>query len=162
MGDQLNQFNIRVYGLIINGKREILITDEFRFGMRMTKFPGGGLKYGEGTIDCLKRECREELDQDIVVIRHYYTTDYFQPTELLKQEQQLISIYYLIKPKNAGKIPVTDNLFDFQDQEGSQTFRWVNIPGLMPDELTFPIDRKVLEMLKSDIGNEFFVKRMGF
>lgn len=162
MGNQLNQFNIRVYGLAINAKREILLTDEFRLGMRMTKFPGGGLEFGEGTIDCLKRECREELGQDIEVARHFYTTDYFQPTELLEIQQQLISIYYLIKPEDPGKIPVTDKIFDFRDQEGAQTFRWVNIPGLLPEELTFPIDRKVLEMLQSEIGNEFFIQRMDF
>ncbi len=36
-------FNIRVYALLINEKNEVLITDEFRFGKEMTKFPGGGL-----------------------------------------------------------------------------------------------------------------------
>ena len=52
-------FNIRVYALLINEKNEVLITDEFRFGKEVTKFPGGGLHWGEGTIDCLQRECRE-------------------------------------------------------------------------------------------------------
>jgi len=44
----------------------------------MTKFPGGGLQFGEGTIDCIKREFREELGCEIGVLKHFYTTDYFQ------------------------------------------------------------------------------------
>lgn len=162
MSDPLNQFNIRVYGIAINKKREVLLTDEFRLGMRMTKFPGGGLQFGEGTLDCLRRECREELNQDIEIIRHYYTTDYFQPTELLEQRQQLISIYYLIRPEHPEKIPVTDIRFDFEDVDGAQTFRRVNLPGLNSREMTFPVDRKVVEMLKSEVRNKFFARRMGF
>ena len=42
------KFNIRVYGLLINDRNEILVSDEFRMGVFMTKFPGGGLKFGEG------------------------------------------------------------------------------------------------------------------
>ena len=48
------RFNIRVYGFLID-EGCILVTDEFRLGIFMTKFPGGGLIYGEGMIDCLKR-----------------------------------------------------------------------------------------------------------
>lgn len=61
---EISKVNIRVYGLIFC-KGLLLITDEFRLGMPMTKFPGGGLIKGEGTIDCLKRECMEELGQEI-------------------------------------------------------------------------------------------------
>jgi 8-oxo-dGTP pyrophosphatase MutT (NUDIX family) len=50
-------FNIRVYGLVIR-QGKVLLTDEIRFGIPMTKFPGGGLKPGEGTVDCLRREMR--------------------------------------------------------------------------------------------------------
>ncbi len=50
------KFTIRVYGLFTNDQNEILITDEFQLNTQMTKFPGGGLHFGEGTMDCLKRE----------------------------------------------------------------------------------------------------------
>lgn len=88
-------FTIRIYGLIINQNNEILISDEFQLGTKMTKFPGGGLESGEGTIDCLKREFREECNgQELENIRHFYTTDYYQKA-LFYEKTQLLSIYYL-------------------------------------------------------------------
>ena len=68
--NQINKFTIRVYGIIINQKNEILISDEFQLGTKMTKLPGGGLEFGEGTIDCIKREFREECNgQELKNIR---------------------------------------------------------------------------------------------
>ncbi len=66
-----NKFNIRVYGLLFNDQGDILVSDEERFGNRFTKFPGGGLEFGEGLSDCLKREFIEELNQNIEVINHF-------------------------------------------------------------------------------------------
>jgi ADP-ribose pyrophosphatase YjhB (NUDIX family) len=75
----MNKFVIRVYALIINPSHEVLLTDEYQLNTIMTKFPGGGLEFGEGTIECLKREIAEECNgQQIENIRHYYTTDFFQ------------------------------------------------------------------------------------
>ena len=54
------EFTIRVYGLIFNERKEILLSDEFQLNTKMTKFPGGGLEFGEGTISCLEREFEEE------------------------------------------------------------------------------------------------------
>jgi 8-oxo-dGTP diphosphatase len=147
------KFNIRVYGLVINEFDQILVTDEFRLGMRMTKFPGGGLKFGEGMIDCLKREFREELEQEIEVADHFYTTEFFQLTRLLKEPQQLISIYYRVKPESPEKIRTTQKQFDFDDVDGAQAFRWFDLKTVTTDELTFPIDKKVLEMLLKLYGN---------
>jgi 8-oxo-dGTP diphosphatase len=139
-------FNIRVYGILINKYGKVLVTDEFRKGMKMTKFPGGGLDYGEGTIECLKRECQEELDTEIEIINHYYTTDFFQKSAF--DDKQLISIYYEIAVPDLNKLIITDDKFNFQEKEGSQTFRWMTIDSDLETELTFPVDKIVAGILK--------------
>ena len=148
MADPDYRFNIRVYGIIQNNKDEILITDEFQLDQRMTKFPGGGLKYGEGTIDCLRREMREECnEQEIKNIRQYYTTDFFQPT-LLYKNQQLISIYYFAELKGSPVFRISEKAFDFAEMKnGNQSFRWVKINSLNPDDFSFPIDKFVVRKI---------------
>ncbi|MBS2213431.1 NUDIX domain-containing protein [Carboxylicivirga mesophila] len=143
-------FNIRVYGLLINTLKQVLITDEYRMGMYMTKFPGGGLEYGEGTIECLKREFKEELDINVSIKAHFYTTDYFQKALFFK-DMQLISIYYLVESTDIDKIPTTSVINQIPKVEGAQAFRWVAIESLTPDKFTFPIDQKVLELLKATL-----------
>ena len=82
------EFIIRVYGIIRNEKNEVLISDEFQLGMKMTKFPGGGLHFGEGTLNCLRREFREECNgQEIVNPEHFYTTDFYQKALFYKNHQ---------------------------------------------------------------------------
>ena len=108
-----DKFVIRVYGLIINTKKEVLLSDEFQAGMKMTKFPGGGLEFGEGPIDCLKREFKEECNgQQISAIKHFYTTDFYQKA-LFFENHQLISIYYRDELKNPLRFTVSTIPFDF-------------------------------------------------
>ena len=140
-------FNLRVYGILINTNYEVLLTDEYRMNMFMCKFPGGGLEYGEGTIDCLKREFKEELNIEIEITNHFYTTDYFQKAVFF-DDIQLISIYYLVNTPEWEKIKTTNKAFNINPVEGEQSFRWIQIKDLNPDDLTFPIDKKVGKMLK--------------
>ena len=153
--NEIKHFNIRVYGLIINDRQEVLISDEFMLNRRMTKFPGGGMKFGEGTIDCLKREAMEEFGQDIEIIRHYYTTDFFQKA-LFYEDHQLISIYYQARFTEHPRFKISDKPFDFTtDVNGSISFRWAKIEEIDPEHLTFPIDRWVIKMLKEeDVRNK--------
>jgi len=58
---------LRVYGILINENKQVLVSDEFIRGHYYTKFPGGGLEFGEGTRDCLKREFKEEMDLSVAV-----------------------------------------------------------------------------------------------
>jgi ADP-ribose pyrophosphatase YjhB (NUDIX family) len=91
-------FNVRVYGLLILNE-QLLVSDEHIKGMDITKLPGGGLEFGEGTIDCVVREFKEELNLDIEVIDHFYTTDFFVNSAFSNQHQ-VISIYYTVKAIN--------------------------------------------------------------
>jgi ADP-ribose pyrophosphatase YjhB (NUDIX family) len=145
----MEQFVIRVYGLIINTKKEVLISDEYVLNTHMTKFPGGGLEFGEGTVDCLKREFREECNkQELTNIRHFYTTDLYQKA-LYYENAQLLSIYYLADLKAPVKFKITNKPFDFDIiDDWGQSFRWVQIREINEDEITFPIDRIVVKKLK--------------
>lgn len=142
-------FLIRVYGLIINANNEVLLSDEFRMDMKMTKFPGGGLEYGEGLIEGLKREFREECGgQELENIRHFYTTDFFQQA-LFFENTQLISVYYLADFKGPLQFKISTRPFDFETgHEQNQSFRWVKINALKKDDITFPIDKFVADKLK--------------
>lgn len=130
-------------------EHKVLVTDEFRMGMRMTKFPGGGHEWGEGIANTVIRECEEELGFKPIRIRHFYTTDFFIASAF-REEDQLISIYYLVELPEPEKIKVSSVAFDFVDEiDGAQIFRWIELKELVPDMLTFPIDQKVAAMLVS-------------
>lgn len=146
---QQSKFNVRVYGLLINSENQLLISDEEVNGTRFTKFPGGGLEYGEGLIDGLKREFLEECDLPIEVLGHFYTTDFFVASAF-GDGKQLISVYYLVKPLAPIVFKIKINEFDFEGQIGAnkQSFRWIDISGLDESLTTFPVDKHVVKLLK--------------
>ncbi len=139
-------FNIRVYGILIAEER-VLVTDEYRMGRSMTKLPGGGLQFGEGTIDAVKREFQEELGILVQVQKHFYTTDYFQPSAF-NSKQQVLSIYYIVSTEKPGFIPARTERNSFDEIiDGAQIFRWVALKDLTIGEFTFQIDQKVASLL---------------
>ena len=147
------KYNIRVYALIINARNEILLSDEFQLDMKMVKFPGGGMEHGEGTIDCLQREAMEEFGQSLINIRHFYTTDYYQQALFFK-DTQLVSIYYLADFSEDIRFRVSSKPFDIPEMKnGQQSFRWVPLSVVVEEDLTFPIDRKVIRLLKDQSGS---------
>ncbi|PKR80489.1 NUDIX hydrolase [Brumimicrobium salinarum] len=138
-------FNIRVYGILRNDKDEILLSDERRFGKRFTKFPGGGLEQGEGIKDCLIREFEEELNLPIEVKELIYLTDFYQPSAF-NENDQIISVYYSVFSPHLDLIQVKNTPFDFKENE-IESHRWMKLSELSTDEVTFPIDKHVVELL---------------
>lgn len=144
---------VRVYGLIFNTRKELLIADEYQQNMRMTKFPGGGLEPGEGTVDCLRREILEEMGMELTNVEHFYTTDFFQQA-LFYNNAQLISIYYTANLKNEEQLHHTNIPFDFKEEKnGALSLRWVNPLVFNANSLTFPIDKVALQKLQTLISN---------
>lgn len=146
-------FNVRVYGILIHDDK-VLVSDEYIKGMNITKLPGGGLEFGEGTLECVVREFKEELDLDIEVGEHFYTTDFFV-NSAFSVNNQVISIYYKVKPKaelnlfNLG-FKISNKPFDFEKiKEGAQTMRWVELNKISENDFTFIIDKRIGEMLNN-------------
>jgi 8-oxo-dGTP diphosphatase len=155
--NSINQFTIRVYGILKNENNRILLSDEFIRGDYFTKFPGGGMEFGEGTRDCLKREFKEETGLDVTVGEHIYTTDYFQ-TSAFNKRDQIISIYYFVhsnEPNELKKLETKTTVFDFKPHQVSdmnaqfELLRWIEWNDLTEDSVSLPIDKIVVRMLKS-------------
>lgn len=138
------QFNIRVYGILINYKKEVLLSDELRNGMAFTKFPGGGLEFGEGTIECLKREFQEELEINIEVKELFYCTDFYIHSAWNKNDQ-LLSIYYFVDYNLKNELKFAEYLFPLE-KEG-EYFKWISISEIQESDVTFPIDKLVVKKL---------------
>lgn len=149
-------FNLRVYGILINDKNQVLVSDELIRGEYITKFPGGGLEFGEGTKDCLKREFQEEMNLAVEVSDHLYTTDYFQ-VSAFNPQQQVISIYYYVNPLEEIKAPLRTKPFDFDEEQikiyeekkETETFRLINWDDFSRETVTLPIDKIVAGLIKS-------------
>ncbi|RAJ73475.1 ADP-ribose pyrophosphatase YjhB (NUDIX family) [Chitinophaga dinghuensis] len=143
-------FNVRVYGIMINEKKQVLVSDEYIRGGYYTKFPGGGLEFGEGTLECIVREWQEELGQDVKVVEHIYTTDFFQ-ISAFDNVTQIISIYYLVTPVSAFTAPTIDKPFDFVVPAGTEEMesaRWIDWEDFSSAAVTLPIDKVVADMVK--------------
>jgi 8-oxo-dGTP diphosphatase len=138
----MKRFNVRVYGICINERNEVLLSDESHQNVSFTKFPGGGLEFGEGTRDCLKREFLEEFNLEIEVGELFYLTDFFQ-VSAFSENDQVISIYYLIN----ADINELDYLIP--NHVGAEKLYWVKLSELSEQSVTFPIDKIVSEKLSA-------------
>lgn len=144
------RFMIRVYALIIHSDF-ILLSDENYDGFCMTKFPGGGVEYGEGIREALIREIQEEMQAEIIDLSHFYTTDFFQASAF-HNETQLISVYYLAAIKNVESFPAKASIIpNYPENKKIAHFRWFPLSKLTPDTLTFPIDKYVAKLLNGKL-----------
>ena len=148
-------FNIRVYGILSEPERGVLVSDEFIRGGYYTKFPGGGLEFGEGTRDCLKREFMEEMNLPVLVKELLYTTDFFQMSAF-NPEHQIISIYYKVQALEEISVPLREKPFEFDGRQmdvyrrtgETETFRFIPWNLFSGDAVTLPIDKVVAELVK--------------
>jgi 8-oxo-dGTP diphosphatase len=143
----MKHINVRVYGILIQDSN-VLVSDEYIKGNNITKFPGGGLEYGEGTKECLIREFKEELNLNIEILSHFYTTDFFVNSAFSNQSQ-IISVYYLVKPLGELDFSISKLVFDFKEvKEGAQSMRWIEIDKVSENDFTFIIDKHVADLLE--------------
>jgi len=147
--------SIRVYGILINEAKQILVSDEWIRGSYYTKFPGGGLEIGEGTRDCLKREFMEEMNLKVEPGEHIYTTDIYQQSAF-NTAHQILSIYYFAKALEPITVPLRTKPFDFDEQQLKmyettkqiETFRFVDWDQFNEAAVSLPLDKIVASIVK--------------
>ena len=117
------------------------------------------MELGEGTRDCLKREFKEEMDLEVEIGNHIYTTDFFQ-VSAFNPAHQIISIYYFAKALEPIKCPLRTSPFDFDENQmemyhktgETETFRFIEWQNVTPESVTLPIDRIVVQMLLNGLA----------
>lgn len=163
-------FNLRAYGVARHMGRVLVAEEPFQ-GSFVTKFPGGGVAFGEGPEDTLAREFREELDQSVQNLGHLYTTGHFVPS-LRGPEEQLVAIYYAVAlPSPQAAAPLDGSVREVRipkdNPQARQTdasrdaekgarphrsdpslwnrirFRWLPLRTLRPEVFDLPVDRLV-------------------
>lgn len=147
----ITRFNVRVYGILINENNQVLVSDELirKGSARVTKFPGGGLDFGEGLRDGLQREFMEEAGVQVSIGEHLYTTDFFVPSAF-DNDSQVIAIYYRVHCDAWRSIEASNKKFDFNVPSGmeAESFRWVDIKDLKDEvDITLPTDLAVVNLL---------------
>lgn len=131
------KLTLRVYVFLKNPKGEILLLDEKSGSHYFTKLPGGGLERGEGVLECLKRELKEELNIENVVLKQFYTSESFISSKL-HEDTQVIAVYYRGAIEST-KIQFNENETDLLDHH------WIPQNELTADHFTFPMDKDALE-----------------
>lgn len=150
--------NVRVYGILMHSDKKVLVSDEFIRGSYITKFPGGGLEFGEGTRDCLQREFMEEMGLKVEIGRHIYTTDFYQQSAF-NPAHQILSIYYEAIALEPIAAPIRTKPFDFDERQmdvykatgETETFRMIDWTVFSPESVTLPIDKIVAGMVKQGL-----------
>ena len=135
--EKIDRFNIRVYGLIIHDEKIMILREPYA-GEVFNKFPGGGLEFGEGLIDGLRRELKEELNLEFKDFQHFYTQDEFVRSRF-RQNEQLLTIYYKV------------NLDDISDLKQIDSeileIKWIYLKDLKANDLDLPVDKRVVQLL---------------
>lgn len=135
-------YNLRVYAVIIRDNA-VLVSDECRHGRCFTKFPGGGLQWGEGLKEALQRELQEEMALNAEVGDLFYVNDFFQ-ISAFRDTEQLLSFYFSVDEIDLSQLSIEA---EFNPVEGQEKFRWISLADLNDADMTFPIDKEVIQLI---------------
>ncbi|MCE5299610.1 MAG: NUDIX hydrolase [Spirochaetia bacterium] len=94
---------IRVAGIVLNQKNELLLVNHRKNGRSYWLFPGGGVEHGEDIETALKREFYEELTAEIKKVGHLVLA---HDTIYPDKSRHIINLYFFVELKKGCKIDV--------------------------------------------------------
>ena len=139
--DDIDEEVIRVKGLIINSKKEILLG----YANNIYQFPGGHLEFGETIKECLKREIKEEtgMEVDLNLINPFMMIKYYTKNYFNSGKNRCNKIYYFVIKTNYTK----------EEKEGNYTVRYIKLDDveeeLIDNANKYPRNKNIVyEMLQ--------------
>ena len=133
----IDKINVRVYAAAVKDKKVLVLFEEYA-GEYLMKLPGGGLEFGEGVLDCLRREFDEELNVKINVIEHLYTQEDFLVSRF-RANEQLLTLYYIVEIVDETEFLIVDPCIEKAE--------WISLET-EENPFTLPVDQIVFEVLK--------------
>lgn len=133
----IDKINVRVYAAAVKDKKVLVLFEEYA-GEYLMKLPGGGLEFGEGVLDCLRREFDEELNVKINVIEHLYTQEDFLVSRF-RANEQLLTLYYIVEIVDETEFLIMDPCIEKAE--------WISLET-EENPFTLPVDQIVFEVLK--------------
>lgn len=133
----IDKINVRVYAAAVKDKKVLVLFEEYA-GEYLMKLPGGGLEFGEGVLDCLRREFDEELNIKINVIEHLYTQEEFLVSRF-RANEQLLTLYYVVEIVDETEFLIMDPCIEKAE--------WISLET-EENPFTLPVDQIVFEILK--------------
>lgn len=125
-----------VGALIFNSAGEVLMIRTQKWS-GLWGIPGGKIKYGESSVDALRREIKEETDLDIDDIRFVLVQDCIHSKEFYREAHFLLLNYTCQARGGTVKL-----------NEEAEEFRWVKLPEAMGMKLNTPT-RILLEAVQN-------------
>ncbi|MDB6027754.1 MAG: Nucleoside triphosphatase NudI [Verrucomicrobiales bacterium] len=125
-----------VGALIFNPKNEMLMVRTHKWS-DMWGIPGGKIKFGETSLDALRREIKEETDLEIDGIEFVLVQDCIHSKEFYR-EAHFVLLNYLCRTGDDAQVKLN---------EEAQEFRWVSLEQAMQLDLNTPT-KILLEAVK--------------
>lgn len=133
----IDKINVRVYAAVLKNRCVLALQEEYA-GQQLLKFPGGGLEFGEGILDCLHREFEEELNLKIENLMHFYTQEEFLVSRF-RPNEQLLTIYYIAEIVDVDDLIIRDACIE--------KIEWVSLDS-EENPFPLPVDMIVFDLLK--------------
>lgn len=130
-----------VGALISNAANKVLMVRTHKWS-DMWGIPGGKIKFGETSLDALRREIKEETDLEIEAIEFVLVQDCIHSKEFYR-EAHFVLLNYTCRATDGRTVKLNDE---------AQEFRWVTIEEAARLNLNTPT-RILLDAVKKDIAS---------